>query len=176
MNLKIIMVGTLSRDKEQGLPRRKLVRVADGVAGNPSRGLQARARAQQPAFHEMDISPMQIFWHVLLTMLWLLSLSSWGGKGPSYGAANCCARAPVNPEKKFRFPMRQLVLNSSWVSHVLRPYMLNNKLVVKLTTIIEGDPKAPFSIATTPRCWRGRYSFPRIDPLYPWSVPYNAES
>ena len=33
---------------------------------------------------------------------------------------------------------------------------------VKLTTIVEGDPKAPFSIATTPRCRRGCYSFPRL--------------
>ena len=31
--------------------------------------------------------------------------------------------------------------------------------VVKLATIVEGDPKAPFSIATTPRCRGGRYSF-----------------
>ena len=28
----------------------------------------------------------------------------------------------------------------------------------KLATIVEGDPKAPFSIATTPRCRGGRYS------------------
>ena len=28
--------------------------------------------------------------------------------------------------------------------------------------IIEGDPKAPFSIASTPRCRRGRYSFPGL--------------
>ena len=27
-------------------------------------------------------------------------------------------------------------------------------------TIVEGNPKAPFSIATTPRCRGGRYSFP----------------
>ena len=46
---------------------------------------------------------------------------------------------------------------------------------VKLATIVEGDPKAPFSIATTPRCRGGRYSIPRIAPLYPWTVPYNAE-
>ena len=31
------------------------------------------------------------------------------------------------------------------------------------------------SIATTSRCRRGRYSLPWIDPLYPWSVPYNTE-
>ena len=30
----------------------------------------------------------------------------------------------------------------------------------KLATIVEGDPKAPFSIATTPRCRGGLYSFP----------------
>ena len=51
-----------------------------------------------------------------------------------------------------------------------------NKLsyLVKLTTIDEGDLKAPFSIITTPRCREGRYSFPWIVPLYPWSLPYNA--
>ena len=32
--------------------------------------------------------------------------------------------------------------------------------IYKLATIVEGDPKAPFSIATTPRCSGGRYSFP----------------
>ena len=33
---------------------------------------------------------------------------------------------------------------------------------VKLATVVEGDPKAPFSIATTPWCMGGRYSFPRL--------------
>ena len=28
--------------------------------------------------------------------------------------------------------------------------------------MVEGDPKAPFSIATTPRCRGGRYSFPPL--------------
>ena len=40
------------------------------------------------------------------------------------------------------------------------------KSKVKLVTIVEGDQKAPFSIATTPRCRGGRYFFPRIAPLY----------
>ena len=31
---------------------------------------------------------------------------------------------------------------------------------VKLATIVEGNPKAAFSIATAPRCRGGRYSFP----------------
>ena len=39
--------------------------------------------------------------------------------------------------------------------------------LVKLATVVEGDLKAPFSIATIPRC-RGRHnSFPWIVPLYP---------
>ena len=46
---------------------------------------------------------------------------------------------------------------------------------VKLVTLVEGDTKASFSIATTPSCWRGCYSFALIAPVYPWSVPYNPE-
>ena len=45
---------------------------------------------------------------------------------------------------------------------------------MKLATVVKGDPKAPFSIATTPRCRGGHYSIPWIVPLYPCSWPYNA--
>ena len=45
---------------------------------------------------------------------------------------------------------------------------------VKLASVVEGDLKATFSIATTPRCREGRYSFPLIAPLYPRYVPYIA--
>ena len=42
----------------------------------------------------------------------------------------------------------------------------------KMVTLVEGDQKTPFSIAT----YRGgRYSIPWIAPLYPWSLPCNAE-
>ena len=44
---------------------------------------------------------------------------------------------------------------------------------IELVTVVEGDPKTPFSIATTPRC-RGRYFLLWIAPFYPWYVPYNA--
>ena len=37
---------------------------------------------------------------------------------------------------------------------------------VKLPIVVEGDQKAPFSIATTLRCRGGRYSFPSIAPLH----------
>ena len=36
-----------------------------------------------------------------------------------------------------------------------------------MVTIVEGDQKAPFSIATTLRCRGGCYSSPWIAPLYP---------
>ena len=39
-------------------------------------------------------------------------------------------------------------------------------VVLLLVTVVEGDPKAPFSITITSRCKGGRYSFPWIDPLY----------
>ena len=39
----------------------------------------------------------------------------------------------------------------------------------------QGRPRAPFSIATTPRCRGGPYPFPPITPIYPWYIPYNAE-
>ena len=50
-----------------------------------------------------------------------------------------------------------------------------NKVKVKLTPLVEGDPMIPFSIATTPKCRGGCYSIPWIVLLYPWSLPYNAE-
>ena len=38
---------------------------------------------------------------------------------------------------------------------------------VKLSTVVECDQKAPFSIATTPRCSGRQNSFRLIAPLYP---------
>ena len=62
-----------------------------------------------------------------------------------------------------------------WQKHWRYPIYKFTGIKVKLVTVVEGDPKAPFSIATTPRCRGGHYSFPWIGPLYPWSLPYNAE-
>ena len=50
-------------------------------------------------------------------------------------------------------------------------YHLNTMKKVKLTTSVEADLKALFSL----RCRGGNYSIPWIAPLYPWSLPYNAE-
>ena len=44
-----------------------------------------------------------------------------------------------------------------------------------MVTLVEGDPKASFSIATPRRCRGGRYSFPWIAPFYAWSLPYKAD-
>ena len=45
-----------------------------------------------------------------------------------------------------------------------------------LGTLDVGNPKAPFSKATIPKCRVGRDSYPWIAPLYLWSLPYNASS
>ena len=62
----------------------------------------------------------------------------------------------------------------------LKDYIKKSKgrlvILVMLATLVEGDPKAPLSIATTPRYREGCYFFPWITPLYSWSVPYIAES
>ena len=52
---------------------------------------------------------------------------------------------------------------------------INMKSCKLLATVVEGYPKASFSIAATLRCRGGRYSFPWNAPLYTWNVPYNAE-
>ena len=54
-------------------------------------------------------------------------------------------------------------------------YIYIVKYIVSWPTVVEGDPNAPLSIATQRRCKWGLNSFPCIPPLYPWSVPYNAE-
>ena len=53
-----------------------------------------------------------------------------------------------------------------------KPYL---QIKVKLVTVVKGNQKAPFSIAITPRCRGGCYSFPWIVPFYPWYVPFIAE-
>ena len=56
-------------------------------------------------------------------------------------------------------------------------YCLSSFLVkvVDLATLVEGDPKAPFSIATTLRYRGERYSFSGIAPLYPYLIMVNAK-
>ena len=47
-------------------------------------------------------------------------------------------------------------------------FVLFSKLSkVNMATVDKGDPKVHFSIATTPKCWGGLYSFPWIALLYP---------
>ena len=59
-------------------------------------------------------------------------------------------------------PSMQIKLSNS--SYMCMKILLN---VVKWATVINSDYKAPFSIATTPRCRRGRYTVPWIAPFYP---------
>ena len=55
--------------------------------------------------------------------------------------------------------------------HIYKTMILIKKKVhiykskVKVATVVESNPKGPFSLATTPRCREGRDSFPWIPPL-----------
>ena len=44
------------------------------------------------------------------------------------------------------------------------------RVKANLVTVVKSNPKAPFSIATTPRYRGGPWSFPWIAPLYLWYV------
>ena len=57
----------------------------------------------------------------------------------------------------------------------IKSYTLRGIFSLGIKVSKVGDPKALFSIAITLRCRGGRYSFPWIVPIYPWSLPYNAE-
>ena len=63
----------------------------------------------------------------------------------------------------------------NWILWNWTVFDIETVVKVKLATIVEGDPKAPFSIATTQGVGEGATPFPGIAPLYPWTVPYNAE-
>ena len=52
------------------------------------------------------------------------------------------------------------------MSKIIRQDRPTSSSSVKLATLVEGNPKAPFSIATTPKCRGGCYSLSWIAPLY----------
>ena len=85
------------------------------------------------------------------------------------------------------FHLHHLVLSKMAVQQILRLASYFFKLIptqlghnssiskVKLVTLVKGDPEAPFSIAESPRCRGRHYSILLIAPLYPGSLPYNAD-
>ena len=52
-------------------------------------------------------------------------------------------------------------------THYIYIYIYIYIFKVNLVTLVEGDPKAPFSIATSLKCRGGCYSISQIAPLYP---------
>ena len=75
----------------------------------------------------------------------------------------------------FAFHVALIPVGKAWNYIFSFEILINKKVKVKLATVIESDPKAPFLIATTPKRRERHYSFPWMAPLYPWCVPYNAE-
>ena len=81
----------------------------------------------------------------------------------------------------FSTPLRVAFCKTKGIAHKIYKYYISinsheniyvNIVKVKLVTLVEGNQKVPFSIATTSRCRGGCYSFPWIAPLYHWSLPY----
>ena len=77
--------------------------------------------------------------------------------------------------ENFVVMVTQCLLSSSVAEHftITTDFFITYNIYkskVKLATIVEGNPKAPFSIATTPMCRGGRYSFPGL--LYFTLDPY----
>ena len=74
---------------------------------------------------------------------------------------------------KIQFSFASLIFELEYPSsiHIILTTVIYMSLYimvkVKLVTIVEGDPKIPFSIATTWKCRGGHHSFPWIAPLYP---------
>ena len=72
-----------------------------------------------------------------------------------------------------------VVSRHGWPQKINGIHVEKNILLYSLIVIVGDhswrDLEIPFSIATTPKCRGGHYSFPWIAPLYPWYIPYNAE-
>ena len=68
------------------------------------------------------------------------------------------------------------ILSSSTQKLTLCPSVCNCVRIYNICKVSKvSDHSRGWPIATTPRCRGGRYSIPWIAPLYPWTVPYNAE-
>ena len=98
---------------------------------------------------------------------------------------------PFHVPRFFQFPSKVLVLIPLFAFiffYILGTFLFSFLLFLYFSSLtsssslsnsaIQNSNKyklATFSIATKPRCRRGRYSIPRIAPLYPWSIPLKSE-
>ena len=102
-----------------------------------------------------------------LNCFWRWRFSSWSLKN-----AECPLIAIT---LKFILNGRGIIVRISYISQInLFKNYSYSKVVVGDHS--RGWPEGSlFRQLPTPGCSGGRYSFPWIAPLYPWSVPYNAE-
>ena len=77
---------------------------------------------------------------------------------------NCFIIMSSTSSHAIAFTFGLMPFGKVWTS--LSPSAIGS-IVSNLATLVEGDPKAPFSMATTLRCKGGRYFFRWIAPLYP---------
>ena len=105
-----------------------------------------------------------------------LSIITWNG-------IMVCKLLKLDRNKKYQLILcTSLVLDkNTWNYITVQIICVNNN--VKLATVVEGDQKASFWIATTPRCRGGRYFFlkhcsilPLIRTLYCWVLSKEVSS
>ena len=105
-------------------------------------------------------TPYDCFTSAFVYSITLIDITILGQSGPGSNGNKVYSTISSTPEQE---PYHQM------------QFSVISKVKVKLATLVEGDLKAPFSIATTLRCRGGCNSFPWIAPLYPRSLPYNTE-
>ena len=82
----------------------------------------------------------------------------------------------MNDRETWRERVRDIrASRTSWWWSLISNTTSVDTVIIYIYTIVEGDQKAPFSIATTTRCRGERYFFLWIAPLYPWYIPNIAE-
>ena len=118
--------------------------------------------------------------HELNDFVWVLGLSELQVSRQNEKTWKRSEIILLSYQEKVDFCNTFKVTTDLCIAIICRVYWKNKEFhniskVSKVGNLRQGRPEGSFSIATTPRCRGGHYSFPWIVPLYLWSIPYNAE-
>ena len=103
----------------------------------------------------------------------------------NYGITEIGQNTKKSPGDLWRLAVTQptvKTISKRWCEKQVRNNNNNNDSKVKLATLVEGDSKAPFSIATTPTVGEGSTPFPGLlhftldSTLYCWVLSMEASS
>ena len=123
------------------------------------------------------------YWSLTIRLFSVISrtlVSGGGGLTPLQRSSRCILQPKLTGQEcnikiNINHPHRNRTEGMQYKKEYICGYLCFWFHYKLLTTVVQGDHKAPFSIATTLWCRGGCYSFPWIAPLYPWYVPYIVE-